>query len=109
MFLILFVGLGSVVHALPNECVGGRCIDHMATSVEVQHANDVSAAHNEDGKHEPDSAADEGCNPSLCNVLAFTAPASETKLNQAAVVLALQVKSLSKLNEPDNPDKPPNT
>ncbi len=109
VFLILIMGFGSVVHALSNECVGGHCIDHMATSVEAQHANHGLVASSEDGQHEPDSAAHEGCNPFLCSVPALTTQTSESKFNQAAVVSASQVTNLSTLNEPDNPDRPPNT
>ncbi|WP_298855672.1 hypothetical protein [uncultured Ruegeria sp.] len=108
VFLILVMGLGNVAHALASECVGGHCIEHMATSVEAQHADHGLVAPGEDGQHEPDTSAHEGCNPFLCNVLALTTPAFETKSNQAAVVLALRATSLSTLNEPDNPDRPPN-
>lgn len=108
VFLILTMGLGNVAHALANERVGGHCIDHMATSVEAQHADHGLFAPSEDAQHEPDSAAHEECNPFLCNALALITPTYETKLSQVAVVLALQVTSLSTLNEPDNPERPPN-
>lgn len=103
------MGFGNVAHALANECVRGHCIEHMATSVEAQHADHELVAPSEDGQREPDRSANEGCNPFLCNVLALTTPVFETEPNRAAVVLALQAASLSTLSEPDNPDRPPNT
>lgn len=103
------MGLGNVAHALASECAGGHCIDHVATSVGAQHDDHRLVAPSEDRQHEPDSSAHEGCNPFLCNVLALTTQAFETKPNQAAVELALRATSLSTLNEPDNPDRPPNT
>ncbi len=103
------MGFGNVAHALASECVGGHCIDHMATSVEVQHANHELVAPSEDRQHESDSTAHEGCNPFLCNVLALTAQDFQTTPNRSVIVAVWQASNLSTLNEPGNPDRPPNS
>ncbi|MFY2825143.1 hypothetical protein [Ruegeria sp. MALMAid1280] len=106
--LVLMTGLGDRAHAMFENCNGGHCAYHLHMSAGDHHAGHASVAPGEGAPHQPDGAAHEGCNPFLCNVIALATPASETKLNQSAAVLAWQVTSLSTLDEPDNPDRPPN-
>jgi hypothetical protein len=52
--------------------------------------------------------AHEDCNPLLCNFLALTWVSSEAVFDQSEAALAWQVSSHAALEEPDNPDRPPN-
>ena len=109
VLLVLMTGLGDRAHAMLENCNDGRCEHHLHTPVVEHRAGHVSAAPSEDAQHEPDSATHEGCNPFLCNALMLTTQDSQTTPSRSGIALAWQITSLSTLNEPDNPDRPPNT
>ncbi len=48
------------------------------------------------------------CNPFLCNSLVLILQTSDAVFGQSDAVLGWQVGHLSTLEEPDNPDRPPN-
>lgn len=55
-----------------------------------------------------DAMAQDECNPFLCNVLALSLQSCEVIFDKSDAVLAWQVSSLSALEEPGNPERPPN-
>ncbi len=108
VLLGLMTGLGDRAHAMLENCNGGPCVYHLHTSVVEHNADHASVTLSEGSQHDPGSATNGGCNPFLCNVLALKMQNSATNPDQSDTVLAWQVTNLSALNEPDNPDRPPN-
>ena len=90
---------------MSQNCAGGHCEDHLSKSVDAHYADHAST---EDIQHDPDDMTHEGCNPFLCHVLALTSQYSEAEFEHSETVLGWQVVHLSALEEPDNPDRPPN-
>lgn len=101
-------GLGGVAHALSNDCANGHCVDHMTATATEHHAGHLSGEASEFGPLGSNGMEHDECNQFLCNVLALTLVSSEAVFNQSEATLAWQVSSLSTLEEPDNPDRPPN-
>lgn len=101
-------GLGSAAHALSKNCAGGHCDDHASMSVDMHHADHASVEPTGSVPQGTDGVAHEGCNPFLCHVLALSSQYSEATFDQSETVLGWQVGHLSTLEEPDNPDRPPN-
>lgn len=106
--LIFAAGLGGAAHALSKDCTGGHCDNAMSMIAEDHHAG-----------HSPGEQADrvalgsngmehDECNPFLCNALVLALQSCEAVFDQSEAALAWQVTSLSTLEEPDNPDRPPN-
>lgn len=56
-----------------------------------------------------DAMAHDECNPFLCNALALTVQPFKIIFEKSGIVLAWQVSSLSALEEPGNPERPPNS
>lgn len=106
--LTLTIGFGSVAHALSKDCVGGHCDNRMSSSAQVHPGSDTALKSAFGGTHEPESTEHDGCNPYLCLVLALASPHSEETFDYSETVLGWQVRHLMTLEEPDNPDRPPN-
>jgi hypothetical protein len=101
-------GLGGAVHALSNGCANGHCDDHVTANVTEHHTEPVSGDATDSSQHGSHDMVHDDCNPFLCNVLALTLEASQEDFDQSKAALAWQVSSLSTLEDPDNPDRPPN-
>ena len=56
-----------------------------------------------------DAMAHDECNPFLCNALALTVQSFKVTFEKSEIVLAWQVSSLSALEEPGSPERPPNS
>ncbi len=108
VLLGLMTGLGDRAHVMLENCNGGHCESHVHTSVVGHHVNHASVSPSGSAPHEPDGTTHEGCNPFLCNVAALTAQDFQATPDQRVIVAAWQASNLSTLNEPDNPDRPPN-
>lgn len=106
--LVLMTGLGGTAHALSRDCANGHCVDHTTTVVADHHTDHVPGEATDNGQHGSNDIVHDDCNPFLCNALALTSVSSEAVLDQSEAALAWQVSSLSTLEEPDNPDRPPN-
>ncbi len=106
--LVLMTGLGGAAHALSNDCANGHCNDHMTATSTEHHAGHLSGEATDSGPLGWNGMEHDECNPFLCNVLALTSQSSEAVFDQSEVALAWQVSSLSTLEEPDSPDRPPN-
>lgn len=106
--LLLMTGLGSAANALSNDCANGHCDDHMTATVIERHAGHVLGEATDGGQQGSNGMVHDDCNPFLCNILALTFVSPEAVFEQSKAALAWQVSSLSTLEEPDNPDRPPN-
>lgn len=96
------------VHALSEDCINGHCDTHMSMTVEDHHLGHVSGQPTGGPPLEPGGFEHDGCNPALCHVLVLTSQHSFATCDQSEADLAWQVSSLSTLEEPNNPDRPPN-
>ncbi|WP_164662118.1 hypothetical protein [Tropicibacter sp. Alg240-R139] len=103
-------GLDGTAHALSRDCANGHCADHTTTVVVVAdyHADHVPGESTDNGQHGSHDMVHDDCNPFLCNALALTSASSEAVFDQSEAALAWQISSLSTLEEPDNPYRPPN-
>jgi len=106
--LVVMTGLGGAAHALSIDCANGHCDDHMTVNATEHHAGHVSGEATDSGPLGSNGMEHDECNPFLCNVLALTLASSEAVFDQSEAALAWQVSSLATLEEPDNPDRPPN-
>lgn len=106
--LVLMTGLSGATHALSNDCAIGHCDDLERINAMEHRAGHFSGESTETTTHGPHDLAYDECNPFLCNALALTLVSSKMVLDQSEAVLAWQVSSLAALEEPDNPDRPPN-
>ncbi|WP_165759709.1 hypothetical protein [Falsiruegeria litorea] len=102
-------GLGGVAHALSKDCVGGHCDDHLVMEMQESHVGHASGKPTDSASNGSNGMEPDECNPFLCNALALTFPDSEVSFDQSEAALAWLVTSFSTLNEPENPDRPPNT
>lgn len=108
VFLTLVTGMGGSAHAMLGNCPGGHCDDHMLASVNDRHAGHALVTSAADVPQQQDLVDHEGCNPFLCNVLAFTSQHSDAGFDQSGAALTWFSKRLSALEEPSSPDRPPN-
>lgn len=108
VLLSLMTGLGDRAHAILEKCNGGHCENHLHASVVDHHVDHASVSPSGGAPHEPDGTMHEGCNPFLCNAAALMAQDIQATPNRSVIVVAWQASNLSTLNEPDNPDRPPN-
>lgn len=106
--LVLMTGLGGAAHALSNDCSNGQCDDRMTTIESEHHADHVPGETTENPHHGAHGMEHDECNPFLCSVLALTTASSEAVFDQSKAALVWQVSSLAALEEPDDPDRPPN-
>jgi hypothetical protein len=106
--LLLITGLGGPAHALSNDCANGHCDDHMTAIMAEHQAMNVSGEGADTTQHGSNGMEHEDCNPFLCYVLALTSMSTEAVFDQSATTLIWQVTSLSTLEEPENPERPPN-
>lgn len=107
-WLVFLTGLGSSVHAMSNGCIGGQCEDHLQMPVESGHDAHALAEAVSGGHHPVGETEHEGCNPFLCQALALTSKHFETVSIEVVAALEWHVGHLSTLEEPNNPDRPPN-
>lgn len=106
--LVLMTGLGGAAHALSNDCANGHCDDHVTVNATEHHAGHLPGKATDSGPLGSNGMEHDECNPFLCNVLALTLASSEAVFDQSEAALAWQVSGLAALEEPDNPDRPPN-
>ncbi|MBA84199.1 MAG: hypothetical protein CML60_05600 [Rhodobacteraceae bacterium] len=106
--LVVVTGLSGPAHALSGDCAGGHCAEHVHMSADTQNAG--HAAMDFAGQVPSDSggAGHEGCNPFLCNVLAVALFHSDVIFAPSKTTRMWHVALLSSLEEPNNPDRPPN-
>lgn len=107
-FLSLTLGLGGTAHAMSRDCSGGHCSDHTPTPVDGHYPAHVATVSTGEVSHDQDGASHERCNPFLCHVLILASQYSETPVDHSTTILGWYVSHLSTLEEPDNPDRPPN-
>ena len=98
-------GFGGAAHALSNDCVNGHRDDQIAVTAAEHHAGHLSVEATDSG---PLGMVHDDCNPLLCNVLAINSPSSKAVIDQSEAAATWQVGSLAALEDPDNPDRPPN-
>lgn len=105
--LVLMTGLSATAHAMSPDCVDGDCDTHMAMPSDAHHTMGTEA---EEGgsSHLSDETEHDGCNPYLCNVLAFSPQVSATDFTSSRTNIIWQVAQFSGLEKPDNLDRPPN-
>lgn len=108
LLLFLMAGLSGAAHALMSICVDGHCHDHVTTFVSEHHTERDSGESTDSSRHKPNGMELEECNSYLCNALALTLESSDAVFFQSKDALAGNVSRLSTLEEPDNPDRPPN-
>lgn len=108
VFLFLTTGLGGAAHALSNDCVYGHCDEHVTETEKEHHTGHVVEGATDSAPHGSNSMEHDECNPFLCNVLALDLPFSDAVFYWSKAALAWQITSFSALEEPDNPDRPPN-
>lgn len=106
LLLVLMTGLGDAAHALSTDCANVHCDDHMIVTDHYVEQGSGEAT-NSVSRGSNGTEQDE-CNPFLCNALVLTLGSSETVFDKSEATLAWQVSSLSTLEEPVNPDRPPN-
>lgn len=101
-------GLGSAAHALSMGCVGGHCDEQMVMPEVEYHAGHALGEATGSTPLGPDGMEHDECNPFLCNSLALILLTPDAVFDQSETVLGWQVGHLSTLEEPSNPDRPPN-
>jgi hypothetical protein len=107
--LVMVTGFGSSVQALMADCANGHCDAHRAVATHEGHADQMVMEHTgADFSNEDRVQADECCT-FLCNGLAYSPVPSALAHRQFAAVSGWPIVPLSPLNEPQSPDRPPNT
>ena len=93
---------------MSQDCSGGHCDDHASTSLDAHVSGHNFVELSGDATHDPDEMAHDGCDQFLCHALDLTLPQSKVTFDHSKTVLGWRVRHLSTLNEPENPDRPPN-
>jgi hypothetical protein len=106
--LILVSGLGGASHALSPDCANGHFDDHVIEAVTEHLAGHVPDDATDSASRGSQHIEQDNCNPLLCSVAALTLSSSEAVFHPTETAVAWQVSSLSTLEEPENPDRPPN-
>lgn len=108
VLLVFMTGLSSASHALSMGCVGGHCDEHKVMPVVENHTGHALGELTSSTLLGSDGIEHDECNPFLCNSLTLILLTSDAVFDQSEAVLGWQVGHLSTLEEPDNPDRPPN-
>lgn len=103
--LVLMTGLGGAAHALTNHCVSEHCDEQMSRMVAEHHVDHVSGDVTD---RIPHGLEHSDCNSFLCSVFALMLTSFEAVFDPSETAFVWQVSSLSTLEAPDNPDRPPN-
>ncbi len=106
--LVVWTGASVFAYDLSDNCPGGHCDSRLVANNGVHHSGQDLAVLGADHDHYAGGSAHGQCDPSLCQVLAFSPQLSVVMFSQTVTVLEWRVAQLSALLEPDFPDRPPN-
>lgn len=106
--LVFMTGLGGKAHALSQEHANAHCGTHMIVPVAEHHVGYALEEATDSVSNGSSGQQHAECNPILCNALALMLCSSEVAFDHSEAVLAWQVTGFATLDEPDNPDRPPN-
>jgi hypothetical protein len=107
--LVLVTGFGSSVQALMADYGNGHCDAHSAVAMHEGHADQMVMEHTGADWSNEDRVQADDCCTFLCSGLAFSPVHSVLAHRQFAALPGWPIVHLSPLNEPQGPDRPPNT
>ncbi len=101
--LVLILGLSGAAHAFTKSCLGGHCDQMDAVSVAL---DQNTAVHSHLAQSDMDAEHD-GCNPSLCHVVALVQGMIALPQTVKFLHYAADSPPLRRLATPEDRDRPP--